>query len=242
MICILTGHFNFYWKGLNIMNTYNEQIERIKTTAINVITNPAGFFQNMAKGGGFADPVVFLAAVGVVSGIIQAVLSIIGIGYPASFFVALGAILWVPVVVVVFSFVGASIFFVIWKLMGSDQSYETAYRCVAYAGAITPITMLLSIVPYLGSAAGLLWMMFLMVTASQAVHQLESQRAWTVFGIMFGLFILLNLNSQHMARNAEKQVEHFNRQMQQMENMTPEEAGRAMGEFFKGFNEGSGKE
>jgi len=126
--------------------------------------------------------------------------------------------------------------------MGSEQSFETAYRCVAYAAAISPITTLIGIIPYLGVLITMGWMMFLMVTASQEVHNLESKKAWIVFGIVFGLFTLLNLNSQYAARNIEKEMKKYNRQIEQMEDMTPEEAGRAMGEFFKGFNQGSSEE
>lgn len=224
------------------MNTPNEQIDTIKKTAIDVITNPAGFFRNMPLAGGFVEPLIFIVAMGVISGLIQAVLAIVGLGMQVSFLMALASILIVPIVVAVFGFIGAGIFFVVWKLLGSGQSYEAAYRCVAYAAAVTPITTLLGVIPYLGAMIGLLWMMFLMVTASQEVHKINSRKAWVAFGIIFGLFILLNLNSQRVARNAQKQMEDFNKQMQQMENMTPEEAGKAMGEFFKGFNQGSSQE
>jgi len=221
------------------MNAQNEQIQKIKKTVFEVITNPAGFFQDMPVTGGFADPLIFLAAMGIVSGIIQAVLSIVGFGFKVSFFMALASIIFVSVMVVIFSFIGAGIFFVIWKLMGSEQSFETAYRCVAYAAAISPVTTIIGIIPYLGALIGMLWMMFLMVVVTEKVHKLESQKAWIVFGVVFGLFILLNINSQYMARKAQKEMKRFNQQMEQVEDMTPEEAGKAMGEFFKGFNQGA---
>lgn len=224
------------------MNSQNEKIQAIKKTVIEVITNPAGFFRNMPVSGGFVEPLIFLVVMGVISGLIQAVYSIVGLGMHVSFFMALASIIIVPVLVAVFGFIGAGIFFVVWKIMGSGQSYETAYRCVAYAAAITPINALLGVIPYLGAVIGLVWMMYLMVTATTEVHKLEPKKAWIVFGIIFGLFILLNLNSQRAARNAENQVKEFNKQMEQMENMTPEEAGKAMGEFFKGLNQDSSEE
>jgi len=224
------------------MNTQNEQIQKIKKTVVDVIANPAGFFKDMPLTGGFTNPLIFLAAMGIVSGVIQAFLSIIGFGYKVSFFMAIASIVFIPVMGAVFSFIGAGILFVIWKLMGSEQSFEAAYRCVAYAAAISPITTLIGIIPYMGVLITMGWMMFLMVTASQEVHNLESKKAWIVFGIVFGLFTLLNLNSQYAARNIEKEMKKYNRQIEQMEDMTPEEAGRAMGEFFKGFNQGSSEE
>ena len=221
------------------MEPRTELVETIQKTVMAVITDPAGFFRNMEKSGGFADPLIFMAAMGVVSGILQAILSVVGLGMKVSFAAALSMIFMIPLIVMIFGFVGAGIFFVIWKFMGSNQPYETAYRCVAYAAAVTPVTTLIGVIPYLGAIAALVWMMFLMVTASREVHNLELQKAWIVFGIIFGLLILLNINSQRVARNAEQQMQEFNRQIEEMQDMSPEEAGKAMGEFLKGFNQGT---
>ncbi len=219
------------------MNTPKELIQAIQKTTVDVIKNPAGFFETMPVTGGFVDPLIFLAAMGIVSGVIQAILSLVGLGAEVSFFMAIGAILVMPVIIAVASFISAGIFFVIWKLMGSNQTYEAAYRCVAYASGIMPVMVLIGVVPYLGAVIGLLWMLYLMVIASEKVHKLASQKAWMVFGIIFALLIILNINAQRTARNAQRQVEEINRQIKSMENMAPEEAGKAMGEFLKGFKE-----
>jgi hypothetical protein len=221
------------------MNAPNEQIKTIQKTTVDVIKNPAAFFETMPVSGGFVDPIIFLAAMGIIAGLIQTIWSIVGLGAAVSFFMALAAVIIMPVFVVIFSFIGAGIFFVIWKLMGSDQSYEAAYRCIAYASAITPIMVLIGVIPYLGAIIGLLWMLYLMVVASEKVHKLYVRKAWIVFGVIFAILILLNINSQRMARNAQAQVDEFNRRMQTMENMTPEEMGKVMGELFKGMEAGS---
>lgn len=224
------------------MNTQKEQIKAIQKTAVDVIKQPAAFFETMPVSGGFVDPVIFLAAMGLIGGFIQAIWSTIGVGPAVSFSMALTAIIIMPVFVVIFSFIGAGIFFVVWKLMGSDQTYEAAYRCIAYASAITPIMILIGAVPYLGAIVGFLWMLYLMVIASEKVHKLDAKKAWIVFGAIFAILILLNINSQRVTRKTQDQVEKFNRQMKTMENMTPEEMGKAMGEFLKGMEAGSKEE
>ena len=48
-------------------------------TAIKVVTSPAVFFKQMPKTGGFGEPLVFMMVMGLVAGIVNAVLSFIGL-------------------------------------------------------------------------------------------------------------------------------------------------------------------
>jgi len=219
-----------------------KNIQSIQKTAISVITNPAGFFRDMPVSGGFIDPLLFAVVMGVIAGFIQTVLSLIGLGYKASFFMAIASVIIAPIFVAIFGFVGAAIFFVIWKLLGSAQSYETAYRCGAYAAAIVPITSILGIIPYLGTVVGLAWMMYLMVLASIEVHKIDAKKAWIAFGVIFAVLALINVKAQIASRSAQKQMEKWGGQMEKMNEMTPEQAGKAMGEFLKGMQKSSGKQ
>ncbi|MCK7507035.1 MAG: hypothetical protein MZV70_25240 [Desulfobacterales bacterium] len=49
-------------------------------TAVNVVTKPAEFFQGMPKTGGFLEPLVFAVIMGLIAGIIQAILGFVGLG------------------------------------------------------------------------------------------------------------------------------------------------------------------
>lgn len=213
-------------------------VTTILNTAVKVITNPVGFFRSMPKEGGFQDPLIFAVVVGVVAGILKAILSIVGLGVAATFFLAIASIVLIPIMVVIAGFVGAAIMFIIWKIMGSQESYETAYRCGAYAGGIVPVTTLLGIIPYLGAIIGIVWLFYLMVVASTEVHKIEQKKALMVFGILCALVVIMNTCSQITARRMQKGMEEWS---EKMEDMTPEEAGRAFGEFMKGVEEGSGK-
>ncbi|MFQ5444546.1 MAG: YIP1 family protein [Desulfobacterales bacterium] len=216
----------------------NSVIEDVKK----VLTNPAEFYQSMAKTGGFVDPVIFLVVMAFVSGIIVSILSIMGVGMMGGMPMGFGALIMMPIFALIGSFIGAAILFVIWKLMGSDESYETAYRCIAYASAIYPIMALLGIVPYIGSLVGVVWGMYLMINASVEVHKLNSKTAYIVFGVLGALLVVFNLSSEIATRKMHsdlegmrKQFEGVGKQLEDVGEMTPEEAGKAVGDFLKGF-------
>ena len=50
-------------------------------TAVRVVTAPAEFFKTMPKTGGFVEPLVFAVIMGVIAGIIQAIINIFGLSY-----------------------------------------------------------------------------------------------------------------------------------------------------------------
>jgi hypothetical protein len=176
-------------------------------TMVSVIRNPVEFYRRMEKTGGFRDPVLFVLSMGILVAFIGAFFSIFTGGF--HFFAFLASLFIGPLIFSLFSFVGAGVFFIIWRIIGSEQSYETAYRCVAYASAVTPVTMLLGIIPYLGSLAGILWMLYLVVTATVEVHGIEARKAWTLFGVLFFLLILVSMGSQYSARQVAKQMKSY---------------------------------
>ena len=213
-------------------------INQVIAQAKAVITNPVGYFQTMTKAGGYGNPVIFVAVMGAVMGFISAVLSLFGSA--AGMLVGgLAAVIIMPIFAVLGAFIGAAILYVIWKLMGSAESYETAFRCQAAVAAIYPISALLSIVPYIGSIVMVAWAAFLMIEASVAVHGRERKTAQIVFGILAALMILSNIASERAARELDERMERMGGQFEGIEDMSPEEAGRKMGAFFKGLEEGA---
>ncbi len=210
------------------INQKKSPVQGIIDTAKKVILNPVDFYRGMAKTGGFVDPLVFAVVLGVVSGIVQAVLGLLHLGAGAVGFMALGAIFIAPIMVAIFGFVGAAIVFVIWKLMGSNESYETAYRCGAYASAVSPITAVIGVIPVVGSLVGLGWMTYLLVTASIEVHKIAPKKAWLVFGIIAAVFALMSLGVQAGARKAQRSAANFQKEMGLSgdKDMTPDEAAK----------------
>ncbi|MHC1726472.1 MAG: YIP1 family protein [Syntrophobacteraceae bacterium] len=206
-----------------------------------VIKDPATFYRTMPRTGGYTDPLIFGLCMGVAAGIIQALLGIIGLGPFSSILAALSSILLAPIFMGIFSFIGAGILFVIWRVMGSREPFEVSYRCTAYSLAITPITAVLNFIPYAGPLIGIFWGTFILVCASVEVHRLEAKKAWIVFGIIALLLAASSINAQLSARRWEERLGQVEKGLSGIDKMKPEEAGQAVGEFLKGMQKGMDK-
>jgi hypothetical protein len=191
-------------------------LESIPQIAINVITNPAGFYQNMKKGGGYVEPLVFMVALSVAAGVLSAVLSVAGFGVATAMTAGLIAAILVPIFVIIFSFIGAGIAYVIWKLMGSEESFETAFRCVAYTAAIAPINAVLGVIPYLGSIVTALWPMALLAIASIHVHRRSTQVSWAVFGVLGILLALMGISNERASRQVADEMQDLKQMMEEV--------------------------
>lgn len=207
-----------------------------------LITNPVEFYRTMPQDGGYANPLIFAVVVAAVTGIAIAILSLVGLGSGSMAFAGIAgftAIIIFPVMAVIGTFVGGAIMFVIWKLMGSEKSYETAYRCVAYSYAIMPLVLLVSIIPYVGTIVKTLWGLFLMYTASIEVHEIKAQTAKIVMGVLAALGLLFGISSERTARHYQKNFsqyeDKFGKALEDIDDMTAEEAGREFGKFLKGM-------
>ncbi|MFO7570030.1 MAG: YIP1 family protein [Smithellaceae bacterium] len=169
-------------------------------TAIKVVTKPAEFFRGMPKTGGFLEPLIFAVIMGVVAGVIQVVWGYVAGGYGHPMTGGLRAIIAVPIAVAIFSFLVAAILYVIWKMMGSQENYETAFRCCAYLAALMPVTSILGFIPYVGVILNMGIFAFYLVTVSIHVHHLPSQKAWLVFGIIALILALLLVSAERQGR------------------------------------------
>lgn len=155
----------------------------------------------------------------------------------------------VPIFAVIGSFIGGAILYVIWKLIGSEKNFETAYRCVAYSFAIGPIIAVISIIPYVAGIIKSLWGFFLLYAASIEVHKLKEATAKIVFGVLAAIVVITGITTERATRKwvnwaeeVEKSYEDGSigeavKELENMGEMTPEEAGRKMGEFLKGMEE-----
>lgn len=231
--------------GANVGKDIKKELPSIPATVIKVITNPVGFYREMPKTGGFLAPLVFMVLLGVAGGLVQAVLAIVGLN-PVGVFMAIALIVIVPILIVIFGFIGAAILFIIWKIMGSQESFETAYRSIAYASAITPLTAVLNVIPYVGVALGLVWMTYLIIVASIEIHKIKPKLAWIVFGTICVVFSLISISVEYAGRRLAGEMKAWQKEIGKgigdMEDMTTEEAGKALGEFMKGLKKATEEE
>lgn len=203
---------------------------------VTIITNPIGFYRRMPKSGGYGDPITFMLVIAVVTAVLMAVSSLFGFGTVGdAMAVGFGGIIFLPIMALLFSFIAAGLLYVVWKMVGSPESFEVAYRCVAYAAALYPITIVIGLVPYLGTIVSVVWWTYLMIVASMEVHRLPQQTAYVVFSILGIFFVATNVSSEIAARRLATEVENIGGSLKQLDNMTPEEAGEAVGKFLKGF-------
>jgi hypothetical protein len=191
------------------MESNRIDFQAMPQTAIKVITAPTEFFRTMPKTGGFFEPLVFMAIMGAIGGLITAVASFMGLGMGMGGAQGLLAIIMVPLFVAIGGFIGAAILFVIWKLLGSQENYEVAYRCCAYLAALMPITTMLGLIPYAGGAAGIALMVYYTVVASTEAHGIASQKAWLTFGILGAILLILSIKGQYMARQYSSGADEF---------------------------------
>jgi hypothetical protein len=193
------------------MESNRIDFQAMPQTAIKVITAPTEFFRTMPKTGGFFEPLVFMAIMGAIGGLIAAVASFMGLGMGMGGAQGLLAIIMVPLFVAIGGFIGAAILFVIWKLLGSQQDYEVAYRCCAYLAALMPITTVLGLIPYAGAAASIALMTFYLVIASTEVHGIAAQKAWITFGIIGAILLILSIKGQYTARQYLSGADEYRR-------------------------------
>ena len=212
-------------------------LTEIKDTAIKVLTSPAEFFREMPKTGGFVEPLIFMVIMGVIGGLIQSIFSIIGLRVASGMVMGAASIILLPIVIGIFGFVGAAILFVIWKIMGSQEPYETAYRCTAYISALTPISALLGIIPYIGGAIGIALATYFIVIASIEVHKIPSQKAWLVFGIIGAIFVILSFSGEIASRRVARDANRLRQEAEKASKMMQQQAEDAAKKLQKSAEE-----
>ena len=207
----------------------------VVATAKQVVTRPRQFYREMPKTGGFTDPLIFIAVMGIAAGVIGAVFSLFSSGHVAGMSFGLVSAITMPIIAIVGCFIGGMIVFAAWRLMGSTEDYQTAFRCVAFSTVIFPVFPVLGLVPYLGTIASDAWWIWLMILASIGTHNLDKGNSMMVLGVLGAVMVLVGLSGEYTQRHMEARFHEFNEKMTEFNNMSPEEMGEAAGQFLNGL-------
>jgi hypothetical protein len=210
---------------------FNSVIENAKQ----VVTRPREFYQEMPKTGGFTDPLIFIAVMGIAAGLIGGVFSLFSNGHIGAMSFGLISVFTMPVIAIVGCFISGMIMFAVWRLMGSTEDYQAAFRCVAFSTVIFPAFPVLGLVPYLGTIASDAWWVWLMILASIGAHNLDKDKSTLVLGVLGVIIVLVGLSGEHSQRHMEARFHEFNEKMTEFNNMNPEQMGEAAGQFLKGL-------
>jgi hypothetical protein len=184
---------------------------KILQTALWVITSPVKFFSSMPRSGGYVEPLIFMIVMGFIGASLQALSSISGFQSLELDIDPISLIITLTFVIVISGFIAAAIYFAIWKLMGSRESFETAYRCNAYISALIPITTLLNLIPFFAPVLSILLSTVFLVIASVYVHNLPPRKSWIVFGVLGLMFLMFSLSSDLAVKQLKGSQEPSNK-------------------------------
>jgi len=183
---------------------------------IKLMVKPVDFFRTMPKSGGFLDPLLYVVMAALLGVLLNAIESFVshGVGIH-DLGILFTQLVIVPLIAVILSFFFASIFFVLWSFIGSQENYQTSYRCLAYMQIVFPVTILLSILPYLG-LLGIGWWLYMMVIASKEVHKVPVRSALVIFGIIAAIPALVYYNSVSSILKTKQHLQEFTQELQKM--------------------------
>ncbi len=167
---------------------------------LKILTEPAVFFRQMPKKGGWTQPALFCAVMAVASAAISLAGVLLHMGMSlaqaggvsaAGIYLTIllrGIVAW-PIFLIVGLAVATLIAHVLWMILGSREDLETTFRCVAYLSAVAPVSSAARLVPFIGIWLGLLislYGLYLFVHASVEVHGIARAKAMVVF-VIFAL-------------------------------------------------------
>ncbi len=167
-------------------------------TVKQLLTSPQAFYRHLPRRGGYLAPLLFvliLSCTPLFLPVVGKSFSLITNGAPVSVLQpALGwgfvfSLIGIPLAVV-----GSGLCFLMWKMLGSQQPYAVAFRCVATLAVLVPFAVLTAEVP-LGWLVIDMWGLYLLVVASVEVHNIKARYAWLTFGALGSGWILPRLMS-----------------------------------------------
>lgn len=177
---------------------YKDPIQSFARTVREVLTRPGPFFAGIRRQGDFVNPLVFAVICSLFLGILGGFLSMLnsiaagttGVGGAIAGYV--GSIIFTPIIVAIFLFIGAGIYHLLVLLFArpSNAGYEATFRVACYACAIfviSWISSLFNLIPVIGPIIGPLlgfligvYAVVIQVLGIREVHSTTTGRAVAV--------------------------------------------------------------
>lgn len=141
-----------------------------------VILRPTDFFRKMQTTGGYAEPLTFAAISYIIYGLLVAFfdrgmmenmyggMGVRGFGFST----IITIVIMIPIMGIIFLFIGAAVLYFIYKLLGGAGTYEGTLRFMSYATAV----QVLSWIPILGFIVGL-YRVYLYIVGGMFVHNVS---------------------------------------------------------------------
>ena len=204
-------------KAVNeIIAAVRNYLKVFRELSIKLIVNPAGFFRAMPKTGGLVDPLLYVVMTSLLGVVFSTVISFVtrGVGLHGLGQIAIWLAI-VPLITLIMSFFIAAISFAIWSFTGSNENYETSYRCLAYMHILMPISIVLSIVPYMGLLV-IVWWLYLIMIATREVHKVQIMNALLAFGVIAAMFGVVYYSSVSSTMNSKRHLEEFTKELKKV--------------------------
>ncbi|KKG11592.1 hypothetical protein EO98_05800 [Methanosarcina sp. 2.H.T.1A.6] len=159
-----------------------------------VIQRPSDFYRKMPTTGGYNEPLTFAAISYIIYGLLTGLFGrgmmrgMYGYGgiTEFGFSTVLMTVIMAPIVGIISIFIGAAIFYIIYKVLGGTGSYEGTVRFISYASAV----MALSWIPLIGWFFGL-YEIYLYIVGGMIVHDVSMVKS--AIAVLLPTFVVILL-------------------------------------------------
>ena len=184
-------------------------LEDVLPTAIDVLGDPRGFFSSMPREGGYDAPGIFAAVMLVAYAVVVALFTLLRLQLVG----VLVSLIVLPIVSAIGLLIASAVVLFLSRALGSDATFESSFRIVAYSSALLPIQAVALLIPYLPilvQAYGF----YLLIVGVIAVHRVEEQKAWRVLGSVAAVMLVFSLFGTMAARRVTPQIDRVGRQLE----------------------------
>jgi hypothetical protein len=138
---------------------------------------------------GLTKSLWFVVVMSLLSAVLLSVVMIFSEGLPASLSDLIINLIALPVSSILMWLGFGTVIFIIWKIVGSEQSYFLSLRIVASFYALLPLWVLAQQIGSVAQIAIVAWLAILLLLASEQIHRIARWKAVLVIGVLVAITI-----------------------------------------------------